>query len=603
MSRIRTSKSRALAIRTALSVFVVLAGLIAATRHVAWAVYPSPCIARRYAVATDHLQASRAGAEVLRAGGNAVDAAIAAALALGVVNPSSSGFGGGGFATVCSARGACTFIDFRETAPAGLTVEQIQHAADPAHASTIGGLAVGVPGEPRGFVEMSRRFGRLPLARVVGPAATLARSGFTVSDYLASAIVLQHAVLEHDPLLSAEFLPAGHDALPGAHVRRPLLARTLERYGRDGERFIDGPLATAVADAVHNAGGVLSADDVRAYRPMERQPLTRPFRGLMVVTAPPPSAGGVILLETLAWIDTVSPAFLMHGSSAYDHVLASAWRGAFDDRARFIGDPGGQANVAESLLAPARMAQRIAAFDPAHVRPVIAVEPARDHGTSHVCVADADGMMVALTTTVNLQFGARFTVPEMDIVLNDQIDDFSLGTPGNNFGMSPSQADALVPGTPSGILDDADHSIAGRPSGRVRWRVRWIAHSHGDVASASQPDGPRNGSRSGGIGPAGARPGLPRSVTRRHRRARRRAGRTASAGLRRRRTRRTARRGTSDLASRQSRCARDPGCQRSAEARRARRGVAPNRLRQRGSDWTALAGYGNPEIGAVLVIS
>jgi gamma-glutamyltranspeptidase/glutathione hydrolase len=196
--------------------------------------------------------------------------------------------------------------------------------------------------------------------------------------------------------------------------------------------------------------------------------LSRPFRGFTVVTAPPPSAGGVILLETLALVDAQPSASLSHGSSAYDHVLAEAFRAGFDDRARYIGDPGEHASNADALLDPARLARRRAQFDPARARPVVVIEPARDHGTTHVCVVDADGMVVSLTTTVNLILGARFTVPDMDIVLNDEIDDFSIGTPGNNFGMAGSAANALVAGrrpvssmSPTVILRD------GRPVGCV----------------------------------------------------------------------------------------------------------------------------------------
>jgi gamma-glutamyltranspeptidase/glutathione hydrolase len=435
------------AVRTAAAALALgaTAGVIALP--VARAAFRAPFVAQHYAVATDSTEASRAGADVLGAGGNAADAAVAAALALGVVNNSSSGFGGGGFATICSPRGECTFLDFRETAPAALTPQVMQQAPDPSRAAIAGGLAVGVPGEPAGLLMLSQRFGRLALSRAAAPAVRLARGGFVVTAALAERAAGDRAELARDPGLARIFLPGGVPVAAGSRLRRPLLARTLERYGREGERFVHGAFADAVAQAVRGAGGVMTAADVRDYRPYERIPLRRPFRDLTVVTAPPPSAGGLILLETLAWIDGTPAEQLLHGSSAYDHLLAESWRGGFDDRARYVSDPGpNPSNVAEMLLDPARLARRRAAFDPARTGPVVVIEPARDQGTTHLCVVDREGMMVSLTTTVNLSFGARFTVPGMDVLLNDEINDFSLGTPNNNFGLATARPNALVPG-------------------------------------------------------------------------------------------------------------------------------------------------------------
>ena len=441
---------------------IATAGVLALA-PLARAAFRPPFIARRFVAATDHPDASRAAASVLRSGGNAADGAIAAALALGVVNPASSGFGGGGFATLCTPQGQCTFIDFREVAPAALTADAIRNAPDAAHASQIGGLAVGVPGEPAGLLDLSRRFGRISLSRTVAPAVALARQGFAVSDYLAERVAIDRERLANDGNLARLFLTDGAAVAAGVRVRRPRLAMALERYGSEGERFVHGAFAVAVADAVRAAGGVLTAEDIRAYRPQERPVLSRTFRGVTVITAPPPSAGGLILLEALAFIDGLPASQLTHGSSTYDHALAEAWRGAFDDRARYIGDPGAQTSpVVDALLAPARIAQRRNAFDPAHARPVVIIDPPHDHGTAHICVIDADGMMVSLTSTVNLSFGARISVPGMDVVLNDQIDDFSLGTAvTNNYGLAAGIPNALAAGrrpissmTPTILLRD-----------------------------------------------------------------------------------------------------------------------------------------------------
>ncbi|MFO0562863.1 MAG: gamma-glutamyltransferase [Polyangiales bacterium] len=443
----------------------------------------APFSARRFAAAADNADASRAAVEVLRAGGNAVDAAIAASLALGVVSPSSSGFGGGGFALVCQPTGGrCTFVDFRETAPAALTIERIRNAANPSRASQVGGLAVGVPGEPMGFIEMARRYGRKPLSVSVGPAVRLARNGFRVSPFLADRLAQERPELQSNPAFASVFSRGGVPFSSGELLRRPRLATTLERYGREGERFVHGALAQAIESTVRAAGGVLTADDIRGYHSVERTPLSRVFRGATVVTAPPPSAGGVVLLETLAQYDALAARNLplVSQTSATFHALADAFKHGFDDRARYVGDPGNSqldrpSAVAESLLAPARLAQRHRTFDASRARPVVVIEPARDQGTTHLCVIDSDGMAVSLTTTVNLSFGSRVVVDSMDVLLNDQIDDFSLGTAGNNFGLANSTPNALAVGrrpissmAPTIVLRDGRPVLAAGASGGPR---------------------------------------------------------------------------------------------------------------------------------------
>lgn len=445
--------------------------------------FRDPWSARRFAAATDNADASRAAVEVLRAGGNAVDAAIAAALALGVTSPSSSGFGGGGFALVCQPTGGrCTFVDFRETAPAALTPELIRNAPANARASQIGGLAVAVPGEPTGFVELSRRYGRRPLSVATAPAVRLARQGFRVSPFLGSQLERERPELQRNPAFAAVFSRGGVPFAAGDLLQRTPLATTLERYGREGERYVRGAFAVALADHVRAQGGVLTADDIRNYRVVERAPLTVNFRGSTVVTAPPPSAGGIVVAETLAQIDGLAARNLplLHGSSAYAHALADAWRHAFDDRTRYVGDPGAgdpntQSAIARSLLAPARLSQRHRTFDPSRARSVVVIEPARDAGTTHLCVIDADGMAVSLTTTVNLAFGSRVVVPSLGVLLNNEVDDFSIGTAGNNFGLAVSPANSLVAGrrpissmSPTIALRDGRPTLVAGASGGPR---------------------------------------------------------------------------------------------------------------------------------------
>jgi gamma-glutamyltranspeptidase/glutathione hydrolase len=445
--------------------------------------FRDPWSGRRFAAAADNADASRAAVEVLRAGGNAVDAAIAAALALGVTSPSSSGFGGGGFALVCQPSGGrCTFVDFRETAPAALTPERIRSAPNASRASQVGGLAVAVPGEPTGYVELSRRYGRRPLSVATAPAVRLARQGFRVSPFLADRLAQERPELQSNPAFAAVFSRGGVPYVAGDLLRRAPLATTLERYGREGERYVRGAFAAAIADHVRAQGGVLTAEDIRDYRVVERAPLTVNFRGNTVVTAPPPSAGGLVVAQTLAQIDGLSARNLplLHGSSAYAHALADAWKHAFDDRTRYVGDPGaGDPNtpspLAQSLLSATRLAQRHRTFDPSRSRPVVVIEPARDAGTTHLCVVDADGMAVSLTTTVNLSFGSRVVVPSLGVLLNDEVDDFSIGTAGNNFGLAVSRANSLVAGrrpissmSPTIVLRDGRPTLVAGASGGPR---------------------------------------------------------------------------------------------------------------------------------------
>ncbi len=447
---------------------LALGSLALALASPTWAFFRPSLEFRRYAVAADNTDASRAGAEVLRLGGNAVDAAVATALALGVTSPASSGFGGGGLAVICRVGAPCVFVDFRETAPAAITAEAFARAPNPQRASHVGGLAVAVPGEPAGLAYLARRYGRIGLARDAAPAITLARSGFAVTPAVADRARDVASELALDASLARMWLPGGNPIAAGVRVTRPVLANTLARYAREGDRYVRGEFARRYADAARARGGVLTAEDIAGYRPVERPALTREFRGHTVVTASYPSAGGLVMLEALALIDGVAADRMRHGSSAYAHLLAEAWRNGFDDRSRYAGDPANEGVVApEALLDPARMERRRARIDPLRAGAVTADEPPRDHGTTHLCVVDAEGTIVSLTTTVNEPFGARVVAPELDVMLNDEIDDVSLGA-GSSYGLAASRPNALTPGrrpvssmTPTVVLAN------GRPVGCV----------------------------------------------------------------------------------------------------------------------------------------
>jgi len=488
---------------------VAVAVLLVAARPAA-AAAPPPLRVAHGAVASDNAEASAAGLAALKAGGNAVDAACATALALGVVHPHASGIGGGGFALVYVAKERRVYaFDFRERAPAGLRPEMFLRdgKADP-KLSREGGLAVGVPGEVRGLGELVRRFGKLSFARCVSPAETLARKGAHVSWRLAAiaadsvspsaggsasgpaptlstAAAAQKAPPASAPpeapaatpaaLPPASAAPAprapgagpdileriyGHQSLAlGDVVRRPDLAATLARLRAAGpDAFYRGPLADAMVAAVGQAGGVLTAADLESYQVTERTPIEIAYRGLRVAAMPPPSSGGIALAETLGILaarypDGADLAKLGRGSSAYFHVLGEALKHAFADRARHLGDPDFVKVPIDRLLSPAYHAELARRIKDTGVLPADQYgstdAPAavhRDAGTSHLSVVDAEGNAVALTTTVNLGFGSHVVAGKTGIVLNDQMDDFSMqpGAP-NGFGLIGSAQNAVAP--------------------------------------------------------------------------------------------------------------------------------------------------------------
>lgn len=406
------------------------------------------------AVAADHPDASAAGAEILARGGNAADAAAATMLALGVANPASSGLGGGGFALYYRASDqSLTFLDFRERAPAAARPDMYDEVPAPMEgpanaASQLGGLATGVPGEPAGVVELVRRFGSLPLSAIVAPAVRLAEEGVLVTPGLARMSRVFGAQMRRDPLLRTWFGDA--EALaPGARLRQPELARTLQALGRGGRDAIyRGRIARAIVAANRRAGGVLTLADLRAYRVVEREPLRGTHFGLQWVTAPPPSAGGFTLLQSLAILERIPEPWRPIGdgppSAAFLHALAESWKGPFLDRERYFGDPDHVTLPVEAMMAPARLQARADAFHPTLAMPPEdydqplgdgpEVVQSDNAGTSHLCVVDREGNIAAVTTTVNLPFGARYTAAGM--IMNDEMDDFARAVgEANAFGL------------------------------------------------------------------------------------------------------------------------------------------------------------------------
>jgi gamma-glutamyltranspeptidase/glutathione hydrolase len=420
---------------------------------------PPPVTTTGGIVASDHEAASQAGAQILAAGGNAIDAAVATALALGVVNPTSSGIGGGGFAVVWDARSKKLHaVDFREAAPAALTPAHfvVDGKIDPRR-SRAGGLAVAIPGEVAGLAHLSERLGALPWAAVVEPARRLAARGFQVSWFLARAAADVSGRPDTPASIRAFLNPGGEPLRRGQWVVRRKLAATLAALADGGaDRFYRGAIAEDIVATIRAAGGVMTLADLAGYRVIERTPLSGTWGRYRVATMPLPSSGGLALLAALAIIDGsgIDLRGAGAGSSAAFHAVAEALKHTFADRARFLGDatPSG---LVERFLAPARLARLARRVGP-RTRPHATYgdrslgKPAAgrtDAGTSHLCAIDSAGNAVALTTTVNTYFGAKLITGTSGIVLNNEVDDFTLaaGVP-NAFGLIQSEHNLVGPG-------------------------------------------------------------------------------------------------------------------------------------------------------------
>ncbi|MFN7145198.1 MAG: gamma-glutamyltransferase family protein [Myxococcota bacterium] len=401
------------------------------------------------AVAADHPLASKAGADVLRAGGNAVDAAIAAALSAGVVQPTASGLGGGGFAVVVLPDGTATVLDFREVAPAAATRDMF--LAEGA-SSTTGGLAVAVPSEGIGLAALHARFGRASMATIAAPAIAQAANGFETGRHLAEGLL-------RVPEMQALFGPG--------NVRAGLADALRAWVDTKGEAFRSGWVAADMADAARAAGGVLTLADIAAYEPVEREPLRGTYAGRTVITMPPPSSGGIALLQMLGATEGVTDP----------HCEVEAAKHAMADRAAYGGDPAFVPVDVARLLAPERIAAIRAdcgatTFPSDHYGPSAA--PPSDAGTQHISVIDGSGMAVALTTTVNTSFGSKVIAPRSGIVLNNEMDDFATrpGQP-NAFGLVQGENNVVAPGkrplssmTPTVVLGrDGTPEVAAGASG------------------------------------------------------------------------------------------------------------------------------------------
>ncbi len=409
------------------------------------------------AVASDNARATAVGILVLRAGGNAVDAAVATALALAVTFPEAGNLGGGGFAVVRMAGPdgrEVASLDFREEAPAAATRGMYldEHGRPIPDASLVGPLAAGVPGSPAGLWELHHRFGKLPWAQIVSPAERLALVGVPVDANLHHQLEAYRDRLARFPEAAAEWLPGGEVPAIGTVIRQPELAATLHAYARRGpEAITRGEMAARIEAVSRRYGGALTAADLAAYRPAWREPVTFDAFGWHVATMGLPSSGGAILGEVFGVLARRGWPSLPRFGADRMHLLAEAFRGAFADRF-LLGDPTTSEVTEAELLSPAWLDRRAAGIDPlqaADSKTLTAypgTPPREPHETTHLVVIDGDGNTVSLTTTLNELFGCGAWVPGFGF-LNDEMDDFA-AAPGepNLYGLVQGEANAVRPG-------------------------------------------------------------------------------------------------------------------------------------------------------------
>ncbi len=431
------------------------------------------------AISSAHPLATRAGMEVLGAGGNAFDAAVAVSAALAVVEPYSSGLGGGGFWLLHRSRdGFEVVVDGRERAPLAATRNMYLDSAGEVipDLSVNGALAAGIPGEPAALVHIAERYGRLPLQRSLLPAVRLARDGFEVDEHYRRLAGLRLVAMQDDPETARIFLDTDEVPDIGERILQPGLADTLEALGRAGhDGFYRGTVAKRLVEGVRAAGGIWTAQDLEQYRVVEREPVRGEYQGMQVVSVPPPSSGGVVLLSML----NILSGFPLDEYDAVTrtHLIIESMRRAYRDRAEYLGDSDFVPVPVARLLGQAHADTMRASINKAKATPSASLGGyATDPGgqdTTHLSILDSDGNRVAATLSINYPFGACIVPPGTGVLLNNEMDDFSIkpGVP-NLYGLVGAEANAIAPGkrplssmTPVFAEDDSGVAILGTPGG------------------------------------------------------------------------------------------------------------------------------------------
>jgi len=405
--------------------------------------------------------ASDVGLAVLKSGGNAVDAAVAVGFALAVTHPQAGNIGGGGFMLVRMANGQTTFLDFRECAPQKASRDMyLDDKGNPTKESIFGWRSSGVPGSVAGFALAHKKFGTRKWQELVDPAVKLAADGFPVSKTLAQSLGSDNTALATDPESKRIFQRGGNHYQTGEVLKQPELAETLTRIARFGVKgFYEGPTAKQFAAAMQQHGGLVTEADLKSYKVRELAPLEGQYKDFHIITSPPPSAGGVGLLQMMAMLNGTNYDSDGADSVKAVHYEAEAMRRFYADRSEYLGDPAFYNVPVKALLDSAYVTWRRQTIDPDHATPSDRIGPGLAHAqaahisqfesseTTHYNVVDSHGNAVAVTYTLNNTFGNSITVPKLGFLLNDEMDDFAAkpGVP-NMFGVIGGEANAIEPG-------------------------------------------------------------------------------------------------------------------------------------------------------------
>ncbi len=431
------------------------------------------------AIASAHPLATQAGLDMLAHGGNAFDAAIAVSAVLAVVEPASSGVGGGGFYLLhVAGDGHNVMVDARESAPGAATRDMYlgPDGKPRPNASTEGPLSAGIPGEPAAWAWLAAKYGHLPLATSLAPAIRIAREGFPLYERLANAIRVKKAALGNSPDAARAFLVEGEAPAVGAMIRQPALAATLGLLASQGaDGFYKGVFAEKLVASVRHDGGIWSAADLAGYHVIERAPVTLHYRNATIVMAAPPSSGGIVIGEALRILEGYDLDSL--DATTRHHLMIEALRRAYRDRAEYLGDPDFVKIPVEQLLSPYYAAGQRTSIRLDRATPSEQLRPAftgdESPSTTHFSVLDREGNRVGATISVNLFFGAAYMPPGTGMFLNDTMDDFAVaaGSP-NAFGLVGAEANSIAAGkrslssmTPTFVDTDRGALIIGSPGG------------------------------------------------------------------------------------------------------------------------------------------
>ncbi|SDY23862.1 gamma-glutamyltransferase [Nitrosomonas halophila] len=462
-----------------------------------------------YAVVSAHPLATQAGERILQQGGNAFDAAVAVGAALAVVEPYASGLGGGGFWLLHRASDQFeVMVDGRETAPGRAHAEMyLDQAGKPDHQAALqGALAAAIPGTPAALVHIAQKYGRLPLAASLAPAIRLARAGFAIDERLAGVIANQRTKLAAEPDSTRVFLPRGQVPSPGEWLRQPQLAATLTKLAQHGKAgFYRGSVAAELVRAVEQGGGIWTAEDLAAYRVVERQPVSFAFQGAHITTASLPSAGGLTLAQAL----NILERFPLGKLSAVEraHLVVEAMRRAYEDRAKYFGDSDFVEVDVQKFISKDYARKRAATIDMRKATPPVpqstaperaaelcgwpalaaevlyrlsclaagTVQTERREGmnTTHYSILDGEGNRVAATLSINTFFGSGFMAGETGVMLNNEMDDFAIAPDVPNvYGLHGGRANMIAPGkrplssmSPTFVTHEQGILIAGTPGG------------------------------------------------------------------------------------------------------------------------------------------